>query len=85
MVNNSKQLRERHCTSIIQLIKQSALKKNCWSLQKQREFLLTKIKMKIGIILSLIYTESANKMYTNLRKICINNIAMLAKQSEELF
>ena len=27
MVNNLKQLRERHCTSIIRLIKQDALKK----------------------------------------------------------
>ena len=27
MVNNLKQLRERHCTSIVQLIKQDALKK----------------------------------------------------------
>ena len=29
MVNNLKQLRKRHCTSIMQLIKLCAFKKNC--------------------------------------------------------
>ena len=38
MVNNLEQLRKRHCTKIMQLIKQGALKKLLASYKKQGEF-----------------------------------------------
>ena len=38
MVKNLKQLRKRHCTSIMQLIKLGALKKLLASYKKQGEF-----------------------------------------------
>ena len=38
MINNLKQLRKRHCTSITQLIKLGAFKKLVTSYKKQGEF-----------------------------------------------
>ena len=51
MMNNQKQLKERHCTSIIQLIKQGALEKIFLlvSYKKKGEFYLKRIRIEIGM------------------------------------
>ena len=50
MVNNLRQLRERHCMSIIQLIKQNTFKKTfCLYIIKNKVYFKYQIENEIGI------------------------------------